>query len=124
VLDDSAGGGDLPPATGPAGGPDGGAAGGAFVLKSFDPNAQKVVQASRSGTKLKLTLDGVLFDFDHDNPGRLISSWHQCAGLVPTSTSSSSSRAIKRLFSITVAWTAAVGASSRTMSCSVVDSAP
>jgi outer membrane protein OmpA-like peptidoglycan-associated protein len=38
-----------------------------FVRRSFDANAAKVVQASCGGDKLRLTLDGVLFDFDKDN---------------------------------------------------------
>jgi outer membrane protein OmpA-like peptidoglycan-associated protein len=43
------------------------AAADAFVRTTFDAHAQTVVQASCGGGKLRLTLDGVLFDFDHDN---------------------------------------------------------
>ena len=54
-----------------ASGDDSGGAGAAgaeaFVRASFDANAAKVVKASCSADKLRLTLDGVLFDFDHDN---------------------------------------------------------
>jgi outer membrane protein OmpA-like peptidoglycan-associated protein len=39
----------------------------AFVRTTFDAHAASMVKASCGGGKLRLTLDGVLFDFDHDN---------------------------------------------------------
>lgn len=39
----------------------------AYVRATFDSHAASVVQASCAPGKLRLTLDGVLFDFDHDN---------------------------------------------------------
>ena len=39
----------------------------AYVQATFDSHAATVVQAACAPGKLRLTLDGVLFDFDHDN---------------------------------------------------------
>lgn len=61
MLDGSAAG------DGASSGAGGASAGEAFVKASFDAKAAQVVSASCSPKKLRLTLDGVLFDTDHDN---------------------------------------------------------